>query len=67
MGLSWIPACVNVLYGCIELCVLLLIFLSLSLSPAELGDYDPVGNQPGYVSEFRFIPGQVSTVRACII
>jgi hypothetical protein len=26
---------------------------------AELGDHDPVGHPPGYVSEFRFISNQV--------
>ncbi|XP_019850847.1 PREDICTED: tyrosine-protein phosphatase non-receptor type 4-like [Amphimedon queenslandica] len=32
--------------------------LSAFALQAELGDYDPVGHPPGYVSEFRFISNQ---------
>jgi len=29
--------------------------------PAELGEYDPQEHTMGYISEFRFIPNQVTT------
>ena len=39
----------------------------VSLFAAELGDYDPTMHTDGYVSEFRFVPNQVSKTLDLVI